>query len=481
MGRFSEPVEKDGGVGGGGKLRRKLRLGRRKGEKEENEREPSTGSSSAVKRKRHLVSRWTRGNLRDSHDTVRSTSDSASIRSRRSGRRAALGDPRTDETVEVAYDGEGPTGESGEATHVEERSVSGNEQPHASDTANRPRSPPPPHPDSSHPRRTASSTSETTTSLQSPRRVLLDDSDFQAADAAEATHHMPPAYIPASSSSSNAQYSGAALAAALSRGDAKHGIPPPEQRDPEVSPEVIRAVLADREGVEEAEEEERGPTQGHIATDDKAVLGALSAAASMPSAPAGTVAVAGAREISAPAYGAAEGGSSSSAPLAGPSAPTLEVDGEGFEVASTPASTSEKQGGSAGKGKAKQFSPPSALGLLPAPPAAVEQSFSPFDQPYRPTHPPSPAAVPSTPPAVMSARKSEKQKEAEGEAHLAELVASRPEAASVPEYHASAPAMEGEEVEGVNLPAYEQQRRSSSAAGVAAPSAPSAPLEEDEE
>ncbi len=77
----------------------------------------------------------------------------------------------------------------------------------------------------------------------------------------------------------------------------------------------------------EEQEAEAGPTAAHIATDDKALLGALSAAASMPSAPAGG-------EPTAPAYGLAApaGGSSSGAVVLPPTAPVLEADAEGFEL-----------------------------------------------------------------------------------------------------------------------------------------------------
>lgn len=432
MGRFSDPPEKDSG----GKKRR-FRL--RKGKKEESmaETEPSTGSSSAVKRRKHLVSRWTRG--RDSGDTsARSVSDTASVRSGRTARRVGLGDPRAQqESVEVVQD------ESGEV----------NPEIAPTSTEDRPRSPPPPHPNS-----TGTAVDPNLPSPHpSPHRILLDDSDFRAADIAE-VQHMPPAYIPASSSTSAANPA-PSLAAALARGDEKHGIPPPEERDPDLSPEVIHAVLS--RAPSSSEEEASGVVAAHIATDDKALLSALREGASMPNA-----------APSAPAY-ADSGTSSSTVQVSTPTAPALEVDNDGFEL---PADVGEK-----GKGKAKAPSP----SLLPAPPSAVETAFSPFDQPYRSPHPSTP--VPKEGPG----RKSEKQKEAEEE-QLAGLVASRP----VPRYErlnsgisvvegASAPPLEEEvgpeEGEG-NLPAYEQRRRSSAAlanSGAATASAPTAPPPED--
>ncbi|CDS01089.1 uncharacterized protein SPSC_00109 [Sporisorium scitamineum] len=535
MGRFSEPVEKDShGPGGGGKFKRRFRLGRKRSEKDAsnpNSSEPSSASSSAVRRKRHLVSRWTRANLCDSNGTMRNVSDTVSIHSDRSARRAALGDPRSQqESVEITYDTDGAElSRSNRGSDRTSAAIASNDETRSLTEAlahNRPRSPPPPHPDNAGRRQESSSdgtsssnpdaqrdrTSDSDGSVRSPRRVLLDDSDFQAADAAETQHndmrHMPPAYIPSGSGDlSQATYDGAAVAAAIARGDAKHGIPPPEERDSTVSPEVISAVLAQAPaGSRDGYEPSTGPVAAHIATDDKAVLGALSAAASMPSAPATD------REMLAPAYGAREasaaGGSSNvagapSAVSAGPSAPHLEVDGDGFEVApdaaiasgSTPQTAfADEKGASKGKGKQVQTG-----SVLPAPPTAVEPAFSPFDQPYRsagppgsnaPTSPPSGRVSPplgrrstsDAPFAPMSQRRSEKQKEAEQEQQLAQLVASRPDGMDVPRYERldgnaahgpSAPPLLAE-VEGdgdgaaageVNLPAYEQRRRTSIAAG----------------
>ncbi|SPO29898.1 uncharacterized protein UTRI_06175_B [Ustilago trichophora] len=523
MGRFSDPSEKET-ESPSAKIKRRLGLGRKPSEKDGSDSlDPSTGSSSAVKRKRHLVSRWTRTNLRDSNDTMRGNSDTASIRSGRSTRRAVLGDPRAQESVEITYDSEGAevlrnnvetddvmqrdgsTGSAAGSTTVIDDDVRANR---------RPRSPPPPHPDSaerladtsssegrssSNPDTHGSSTVDPDASLRSPRRVLLDDSDFQAADAAEGHHddmrHMPPAYIPSGGSGgmSGSSYDGAALAAAISRGDAKHGIPPPQERDSTVSPEVIGAVLAAAPAASRnTYDEPSGPTAAHIATDDKALLGALSAAASMPSAPAVDT------DTSAPAYGAPEdsaAGESSNSDVqatasaaSGPSAPALEVDGEGFEVApadadtaasgSTPRRSMDKDDHRANKGKGKQPQTPS---LLPAPPTAVETAFSPFDQPYRATSPPGstvPLSTPGrvSPTATMTPRKSEKQKEAEEE-QLAHLVASRPETMAVPRYERNGPSAPPlAETEGgveaprstEHLPAYEQRRRSSAAATAAA-------------
>ncbi|SJX65755.1 uncharacterized protein SRS1_16314 [Sporisorium reilianum f. sp. reilianum] len=540
MGRFSEPVEKDSdSPSGGGKFKRRFRLGSKRSEKDGNNpdsSQPSSASSSAVRRKRHLVSRWTRGNLRDSNDTMRGVSDTVSVRSGRSARRAALGDPRTpQESVEITYDTDGA--EVPRTNRESDGTGAGNDARNSTDAlvADRPRSPPPPHPDNAS-RRQESSSSEgrsssnadaahrtrpsgSDASVQSPRRVLLDDSDFQAADAAETQHnemrHMPPAYIPSGSGGlSGSSYDGAAVAAAIARGDAKHGIPPPEERDSTVSHEVISAVLAQPPAASRhAYEPATGPVAAHIATDDKAVLGALSAAASMPSAPAVD------RDVSAPAYGAREGsaagGSSNvasapSAAAAGPSAPDLEADADGFEVVppAAIASGSTTQTGfadekAASKGKGKQVQSES---LLPAPPTAVEPAFSPFDQPYRsagppgsnaPTSPPSGRVSPplgrtstsDAPSAPMSPRKSEKQREAEQEQQLAQLVASRPDGMDVPRYESvdgdaargpSAPplladAAEGDEgaaaeqvVRRDHLPAYEQRRRSVVAASAAA-------------
>ncbi|GAC97914.1 hypothetical protein PHSY_005502 [Pseudozyma hubeiensis SY62] len=511
MGRFSDPAEKDDGNVGDGKSRRRFRLGRKRSEKDGSDpdlSQPSSGSSSAVKRKRHLVSRWTRGNLRNSDDTMRGVSDTASIRSGRSARRVALGNVRTgEETVEITYDDDGAEAQ---------RTVDNNGGPESE----RPRSPPPPHPDNENASASSPSGGRSTSAVErhggdasgveesrrSPRRVLLDDSDFQAADAAE-THHpegtqyMPPAYIPSGSGgASGSAYDGAAVANAIALGDAKHGIPSPAERDPTISPEVISAALAHgRPSASQDEHEPSGPVAGHVATDDKAVLGALSAAASMPSAPAvdgGT---------SAPAYVASHAsGVGSSAAAAGPSAPDMEVDGDGFEIApaeevdvdATRLRSLETEA-QAGKGKAKQAQTSS---MLPAPPSAVEPAFSPFDQPYRSAGPPgarSPSSLPGRrstddPNALMSQRKSEKQKEAEQEQQLAQLVASRPDATDVPTYErmesaASAPPLAEDDsvVSGSvadaaeHLPAYAQRRKSTTAPAATAPShdasAPSAP------
>lgn len=497
MGRFSDPTEKPAG-GGGGRLKRRLRLGRRRSEKESvdpDSTDPSTGSSSALRRKRFLVSRWTR--TRDSNDTVRSSNDAASIRSGRSARRVALGDPTPQQTVEVVYDHADANAASSH-TATSARDANSADDSHASDSrTDRPRSPPPPHPDSRQTNADSATSPASGESARSPRRALLDDTDFQAADAAE-THdddlrHMPPAYISSGSAAlPSSSYDGGALAAALARGDAKHGIPPPAERDTSVPPEVFTAVLAESSGAAREQEAEAGPTAAHIATDDKALLGALSAAASMPSAPAGG-------EPTAPAYGLAApaGGSSSGAVVLPPTAPVLEADAEGFEL--PPDEAQDASGG--GKGKAKQTPMPTSS-LLPAPPAAVQTAFSPFDQPYRPTAPPG-AQLPSSPPSArvgagsdsggggMSARKSEKQKEAEEE-QLAQLVASHPD---VPRYEgrqsgldaASAPVLEDEadvevedgEGDARGLPAYEQQRRASQPGTQQqmqlTPSAPSAP------
>lgn len=57
MGRFSDPTEKDSDMPGA-RLKRRLGIGKKRGEKDGSDPdsdEPSSGSSSAVKRKRHLV------------------------------------------------------------------------------------------------------------------------------------------------------------------------------------------------------------------------------------------------------------------------------------------------------------------------------------------------------------------------------------------------------------------------------------------
>lgn len=522
MGRFSDPVEKDVDSSTGGKLKRHFRRGRKRSEKEASNpdsSQPSSASSSAVKRKRHLVSRWTRGNLRNSDDTMRGgVSDTVSIRSRRSARRVALGDPSENRgSVEIRYDTD-------PAEPPRRISASGIHDDEANPTVDiRPRSPPPPHPDNAQIQEAASRSEGGSSSnadshgsnalgadgsLRSPRRVQLDDSDFQAADAAE-THHeemhyMPPAYIPTGSGGVSAStYDGASIAAAIARGDAKHGIPSPAERDPTVSPEVIRAALTRERRASRDENTPSGPVgpvAAHLATDDKAVLGALSAAASMPSAPA----VADG-DASAPAYGAPQlSAAARSTDAAGPSAPDLQVDDDGFEVAPTdsiaagslPRTVLEDEQ-QPGKGKAKEVHTSS---MLPAPPTAIEPAFSPFDEPYRSTGPPGPTS-PLSPPGRRSTdtvtepmspsppnRKSEKQKEAEQEQELAQLVASRPNGMDVPTYKvmgaaASAPPLaEAQDDQGTpnvaskardessaaiiaeHLPAYERRRESTSAA-----------------
>nr|CDI56135.1 putative protein [Melanopsichium pennsylvanicum 4] len=518
MGRFSDPIEKqDERDAPRQSFKKKLKLGRNKArDKDQSLLDPSSGSSSAIRRKRHLVSRWTLINLRDTNDTIRATSDTASIRSGHSARQAALGDPRAQENVQITYHSHAPEipgtdADAHNALHLGSNDIANtsnslSDQPTTSDR--RPRSPPPPHPDgdSSEVRSSSSDPDNTNaeSDARSPRRIALDDSDFQAADAHDdMLRHMPPAYIPSGSGAGSSYDPAEALAAALVRGDAKHGIPPPEQRDPGVSPQVINAVLTDAVSASQSEEcESVGPTTAHVATDDKAVLGALRDGASMPSAPCTA-------EASAPAYGVSiqegVGGSSDSesgsVATPSPSAPALELDTDGFEVPPTLpcASTSDApidEKRQFGKGKGKQASTLSTL--LPEPPRPVETAFSPFDEPYRDTSPPRTSVPPLSPgrisasidasaetvsalPAgasddVVSARKSDKQKEAEQEQQLAALVASRPE--DVPRYERhgpSAPVLDDEAVRGPatpskrleHLPAYESRRRRSSVAVLA--------------
>ncbi|PWZ03500.1 hypothetical protein BCV70DRAFT_235166 [Testicularia cyperi] len=476
----------------GKKKKRRFRFGRRKTDREMRHvgsSEPSTGSSSAMKRRRHLVSRWTRAPVRTSRDTLQSSDDAVSVHSGRSARRRVLGDPNVEERLEVTYDGGASTGRVATdgcgATSADDRS----------------RSPPPPHSQSGDSSGGAGSmarttlvasgrsdeespTTSTSDPARAPRRVALDDSDFQAADAAEAYedgHHMPPAYIssgPGAGSSSSGSTDVATIAAAVARGDAKRGIPPPEERDDSISSDVIRAALAESGRPDTTVHQPTGPIAGHIATDDKAMLGALSAAASAPPVP---------QHGSAPAYGSdhdtsssplrVSGSSATAGAAADPSAPTLDTDEDGFELG--PASmagpvernelvTGDVCSGSdkgiyladmaaepQGKGKGRQDT---MSGRLPAPPQALQPAFSRFDQPYRADGPPRPVQ-PREPPSLvpigavaaadvedqsaakrsesLSARRSEKQREAEQEHALAGLMASRPgdaETIDVPRY-----------------------------------------------
>ncbi|PWN52244.1 hypothetical protein IE53DRAFT_360934 [Violaceomyces palustris] len=387
------------------------------GSRDNSEKDPSTGSSSALNRGRHLVSRWTRMSSRKPllvRDTT-GMSDSGSIRSTRSGRRLALGHP-TSSSDEVVHS-------SNEETS---RDISGSQESSRSQRSLRPPATPPPS--GPHLTETVSSQgrSDGSEASSSRGRVVLDDSDFRAAEEAEearrALNVMPPAYIPSNTRGrSSGGISGASpdglttiqdadLDAAVAHGDLKRGIPPPTDRDEDVSRELIRTALLDSGGyLGEGGSGQAGDTSlhaGHIATDEKATLNAITAAATSPDGLAR-------HHRSAPAYADGE----PSNPAAGvsaheagsPSAPVLS-DEEDFELHGGPVGGQDHAEATTGssrltlplpgipstdasewpkeKGKGKSSTSGSRSSFLPEPPKPVDPTFSPFDQPYQPVWPP---------------------------------------------------------------------------------------------
>ncbi|KAN0063748.1 hypothetical protein ACQY0O_003798 [Thecaphora frezii] len=388
------------------------------------DREPSTGSSSAVRRGSHLVSRWTRISAKKKSDSRETfvASDTVSFHSNRSHRRPALGRPSPPEQVEITYD-DAPSGDTHLASQQQDAFPSdalglGESAPSSPMSAKhrrgsdvqslRPPPTPPPHDPSMPPsgageaRHSGGSRGPTTSSCRA-----LDRDDFDAADEAEAAaeehraQQLPPAYISSGTTGGTDPRTGgrfggssastnlpSAAASALAQGDRKRGLPPPEERDSDIPAEVLAAVL---HGIDEQEDAgcvaNRATTSRdtvHVAVDDKETLGALFAAASMPGPTPGS---AHAEEAMVPAYAssavaAADSATFPSAPHM-PSAPELAVDHDGFEVADEGGEPSDPGASESfvapeGKGKGKV-----GTGKLPAPPRPVDTVFSPFDQPYR--------------------------------------------------------------------------------------------------
>lgn len=352
--------------------------------------ETSSGSGSSTAVSRMRVSRWikapanlVRGNKGNGEQTLTSdTTDAASIRSSQStsSRRQRLGDVRTERT-EVEYASPSTGGDDGGLQPV-----------------------------SSNPSSTSTGPTDATNgSPSSPgRAVPLDASDLHAADAAGSAPEqvLPPAYIPAAGQSgSNLPSQSLPLA-----GGDDTTIPRPAYQRPLAGSEVVvtdakhpsgadlgpvdppssSSALRQLDPVDETVEVNREGA-AHIATDDKARLAALAAAASAPAT------------TSAPFYSSREAASAPSDGLAAsdtsPSAPALDVDEEGFEQASMAslagaaprteldAATSsqvapsysranDSRTSSDSRGKSAQSS------LLPQPPRPHSQAFSPFDRPY---------------------------------------------------------------------------------------------------
>jgi len=342
-----------------------------------------TGSSTAVSRMR--VSRWikapaafVRANRGSGEQTLASdTTDATSIRSSQStpSRRQRLGDVRTERT-EVEYSSPSTGGDDGSL------------QPVLSDP-------------------TSTSTVPTDASNgsgSSPgRAVALDASDLQAAEAAGAAREqvLPPAYIPAAGQSGSnlpsqslppavgedASFLRPAYQRPLAGSevvvtDAKH----PSGADMgAVAPPSSSSALQQLDFVDETSDANREGA-AHIATDDKARLAALAAAASAPAT------------TSAPFYSSGEAASAPSddwsASDTSPSAPALDVDEEGFEQAAM-----ASLAGATTSGASSQVAPSysrandsralsdsraktAQSSLLPQPPRPHSQAFSPFDRPY---------------------------------------------------------------------------------------------------
>ncbi|PWN20013.1 hypothetical protein BCV69DRAFT_313219 [Microstroma glucosiphilum] len=366
--------------------KKKKRMNGRRGNAMTREATSGSGSSTAVSRMR--VSRWikapadfVRGNRGSGEQTLAGdTNDAASIRSSQSSsrRRQRLGDARTERT-EVEYSTPPTTG--GDGSDL---------QAVSSD------------PSSSSP--TTSMDTSSGSGGSSSRAVALDASDFQAADAAGAAPEqvLPPAYIPAAGQSGSnlppqspppvdggnaslprPEYQ-RPLAGSQVVTDAKHPsgpdmgpLPPPQGSSAVLlSDNVDETTNASREGA------------AHIATDDKARLAALAAAASAPAT------------TSAPFYSSRGAASApTEASDASPSAPALDVDEDGFEqdalaslagvapstdldgrassqVAPSYTRANDSRVSAGSSGESAQSS------LLPQPPRPHNQAFSPFDRPY---------------------------------------------------------------------------------------------------
>lgn len=396
----------------------------------------SSGSSSALSKK--LVSRWVRSSrvssfessasgAENSRTTRASADDAASARSQRSmvSPRSRLG-ARRSEQVEVVYSGGSSTPPvRTNSTGAASQSVSA------------------PLPDSSDYRHSEHGSTPTSSNARSAAEIL-DCSDFLAVDAAEHAIHetnLPPAYIPDSTfsreSSSLSQFSPFSPltppTSAPSRptyqrplageftDNVKARRQSPTLTDSAPGPEIPPRVLALLDcanhinGVQDNSADLMGNT-AHLATDDKARLAALAAAASAPGAnhhsDASTPQYAATTGTSTPFRNAsgqdiadADDQAAPSAPalldeyqdgvdaFASPRAESLGLDVAGqfspayqplwSDLAPTPEKVTQLSGESKGKGK----------GFLPAPPSPHAQAFSPFDQPYRVAWPLSPVEM----------------------------------------------------------------------------------------
>ncbi|CAO1618260.1 unnamed protein product [Parajaminaea phylloscopi] len=359
--------------------------------------ESSLGSSTAISKK--IVSRWIRSSRtssadhssssvdRSRQDRTSSPEDAASLRSQHSAasRRSRLGAPRSNQ-VEVVYSG-------GETT-----------APVPSDSSTR----------SAHAADPLASGSSAGDSAGSRSRIaapsaVLDGTDIQAAEAAEHDHHeanLPPAYIPDSSQARNRPESRPPSPSSLPM---RSGSTQPTYQRPlagefasdiksvgtssasqntSIPPHVLAALEQSggisRNGLPDG----RNASSAHLATDDKARLAALAAAASAP-------AVDHPAAPSAPVYhenddsGTSLPRPPSSAEPAAPSAPALfEDDADGDLHQSSLGGTCARP---PYQGEPHFDARPSATpdfkgkgkGALPAPPVPHTQDYSPFDQPYR--------------------------------------------------------------------------------------------------
>jgi hypothetical protein len=361
--------------------RRKKKRGRRS-KAVAGETSSGSGSSTAVSRMR--VSRWikapagfVRGNRGSGEQTLSSdTTDAVSIHSSRStsSRRQRLGDARAERT-EVEYSSPSTSGDNGGLHLV------------SSDPSSRSIVP----------------TDASDGSGSSPgRAVALDASDLQAADAAGTAREqaLPPAYIPAAGQSgsnlpSQSLPSAGGEGASLPRpayqrplagsevvvSDAKH----PSGADlGSVAPPSSSSAVQQVDPVDETSDADREGA-AHIATDDKARLAALAAAASAPAT------------TSAPFYSSRDAASAPSedwsATDTSPSAPALDVDEEGFEQAAMASLAGAASGAGLDSGASSQVAPSysrandsrgktAQSSLLPQPPVPHSQAFSPFDRPY---------------------------------------------------------------------------------------------------
>ncbi|CAO1616383.1 unnamed protein product [Sympodiomycopsis kandeliae] len=426
----------------------------------------SSGSSTAVSRR--LVSRWIRapgaahsgGTVPDSGSVI---DDSASVRSS-SSRRSRLGGARS-ERVEVQYDG-GPNNndvvspvssanQADQETSSTSRIIS-----RSSSSQDRPTS-------SNGPSRLDATDLHAADHVESNQQDTLPPAYIPAAGQASGSLAPPPNGRSTSDESNrNATPMNQPRYQRPLAGDG-----PVDSKGGRiiVTPPMPTVSLPD--GEDDDSSSHRIPPAddtGHIATDDKARLASLAASASAPDP---------SRIPSAPQYspedddGTRQEGSArhDDTATSAPSAPMAGLDEDGFERlesegssdssprdatgtahashASSSSSAAAEQSSSAapqyitnglplrdekGKGKASSTSPRSSMDILPRPPAPHQQAFSPFDRPYHHpifTQPSLPrqdsagslstAPMAETPAEeVTSQRRSEKQREMEGEMAL---------------------------------------------------------------